>query len=138
MNPTTPNEKSKSNHFHNRKPTQTQVLAKTQPNTTGSVKNSDHSSVNTNRGSRGSYQYSKNKSGRRPKTQAQSANNTTTSSQKRKTHLIPPVAPGVIRIIPLGGVEEIGKNMTAIEIGNDIIVISSRTLLIISFSINNA
>ncbi len=28
-----------------------------------------------------------------------------------------------IRIIPLGGVEEIGKNMTAIEIGEDIIVV---------------
>jgi len=36
---------------------------------------------------------------------------------------IPPVAPGVIRIIPLGGVEEVGKNMTAVEIGNDIVVI---------------
>lgn len=38
---------------------------------------------------------------------------------------IPPVAPGNIRIIPLGGVEEIGMNMTVVEIGNDIIVIDA-------------
>ncbi|HVU79888.1 MAG TPA: ribonuclease J, partial [Candidatus Paceibacterota bacterium] len=36
---------------------------------------------------------------------------------------IPPLEPGNIRIIPLGGVEEIGRNMTAIEFGNDIVVI---------------
>lgn len=35
---------------------------------------------------------------------------------------IPPVGDNV-RIIPLGGVEEIGKNMSAIEIGDDIIVV---------------
>ena len=28
-----------------------------------------------------------------------------------------------LRVIPLGGIEEIGKNMTAIEYGNDIIVV---------------
>ena len=38
---------------------------------------------------------------------------------------IPPVEKNVIRIIPLGGVEEIGKNMTAIEINDDIIVIDA-------------
>lgn len=43
----------------------------------------------------------------------------------RKTAHIPAPEEGVIRIIPLGGVEEIGKNMTAIEIGNDIIVIDA-------------
>ncbi len=37
--------------------------------------------------------------------------------------IIPPLAPDSIRIVPLGGVEEVGRNMTAIEFGNDIIVV---------------
>ncbi|MBX4209323.1 ribonuclease J, partial [Candidatus Parcubacteria bacterium] len=39
--------------------------------------------------------------------------------------VIPPAAEDSIRIIPLGGVEEIGKNMTAIEFRGDIIVIDA-------------
>ena len=38
---------------------------------------------------------------------------------------IPPPEAGVIRIVPLGGVEEIGKNMTAIEIDDDIIIVDA-------------
>ena len=49
-------------------------------------------------------------------------------STKNSSHNIPAVEQGVIRIIPLGGVEEIGKNMTAIEIGNDIIVVDAGML----------
>jgi ribonuclease J len=48
-----------------------------------------------------------------------------TPEKPKITSHIPPVAPGVIRIIPLGGVEEIGKNMTVIETAEDIVVIDA-------------
>mgnify|MGYP001608315990 CR=1 FL=1 len=41
-----------------------------------------------------------------------------------ETLSLPPVGEN-IRIIPLGGVEGIGKNMTAIEIGDDILVVDA-------------
>ena len=41
---------------------------------------------------------------------------------KKHHDVIPPLGEESIRIIPLGGVEEIGRNMTVIEFGEDIIV----------------
>jgi len=46
-----------------------------------------------------------------------------TFNAPKSADVIPTLAPDSIRIIPFGGVEEIGRNMTAIEFGNDIIVI---------------
>ncbi len=43
---------------------------------------------------------------------------------KKPHDVIPPIG-DALRIIPLGGVEEIGKNMTVVEYGNDIIVIDA-------------
>ncbi len=51
--------------------------------------------------------------------------NDETGDKPKAKEKIPELAPGNIRIIPLGGVEEIGKNMTVIEIGNDIIVVDA-------------
>ena len=38
---------------------------------------------------------------------------------------VPPIEPGVVRVIPLGGVEQIGKNMTTVEYGDTIIVVDA-------------
>lgn len=49
----------------------------------------------------------------------------TSEFASKKEHIIPALAEGNIRIIPLGGVEQIGQNMTAIEYGDDIIVVDA-------------
>lgn len=46
-----------------------------------------------------------------------------TQVHKKVEDVVPSMKSDTIRIIPLGGVEEIGKNMTMIEYGNDIVVV---------------
>src|SRR3989344_9617874 len=46
-----------------------------------------------------------------------------TQAHKKVEDTIPLLQANCVRIIPLGGVEEIGKNITVIEYGNDIVVI---------------
>lgn len=43
----------------------------------------------------------------------------------RKPSRVPEIEKDVLRIIPIGGVEQIGQNMTALEYGNDIIVVDA-------------
>lgn len=54
-----------------------------------------------------------------PKTKPRNEN-----SKQKDTAPLPPIGSNV-RIIPLGGVEEIGRNMTAVEIGDDIIIVDA-------------
>lgn len=65
----------------------------------------------------------RNRPMRRPEPPQKSLINT--GARLAESGHLPLVGSGNIRIIPLGGVEKIGMNMTAIEIGNDIIVIDA-------------
>ncbi len=49
----------------------------------------------------------------------------TSESALKKEQFIPELQKGNIRIVPLGGVEEIGKNMTAIEYNGSIVVVDA-------------
>lgn len=60
-----------------------------------------------------------------PRMQANRGPSRPQHNPSKKHSVIPPIAPDVIRIIPLGGVEEVGKNMTLVEMGDDIVIIDA-------------
>ncbi len=78
--------------------------------------------------SRPSYQYPKfehKRRGGKPSEHGHRAPSADKKPSKKSGPTIPPPEEGVYRIIPLGGVEEVGKNLTAIETKDDIIVIDA-------------
>jgi hypothetical protein len=101
--------------------TKTNTMTNTNVNTNTTANTNTHAGTSHTRGSHSNH------GPRRPVSRSHGMRPTrppdATQMHKKVEDTVPALAPDSIRIIPLGGVEEIGKNMTMIEYGNDIIVI---------------
>ncbi len=101
--------------------TKTNTITNTNVNTNTTANTNTHAGTSHTRGSHSNH------GPRRPVSRSHGMRPTrppdATQMHKKVEDTVPALAPDSIRIIPLGGVEEIGKNMTMIEYGNDIIVI---------------
>ncbi len=101
--------------------TKTNTITNTNVNTNTTANTNTHAGTSHTRGSHSNH------GPRRPVSRSHGMRPTrppdATQMHKKVEDTVPALAPNSIRIIPLGGVEEIGKNMTMIEYGNDIIVI---------------
>ena len=78
-----------------------------------------------NRGARRGSSRSFGRSSHPPRRGKSRVEHAAPGQRKQAVVTIPPPADDVVRIIPLGGVEEIGRNMTAVEVGNDIYILDA-------------
>ena len=86
----------------------------------GHTRDSTHRTHDRKRNTKTStYQYSKNGQGGR----GGRSYNGNSQNKKESESKIPPTEKGVLRIIPFGGVEEVGRNMLIVESEDDIIVL---------------
>ena len=112
MNPGAPHSRAQTNSFS--RPKQGSQAGRNQNRFRGSQTNSNNNTHGTTR-----IRHSESRE------RADSRHSTVPFPAKNVENIIPPLKDGDIRITPLGGVEEVGRNMTCIEYKNTIVIIDA-------------